>query len=115
MLTPLAPSPGSKFHVDAAGGIIWQRGPYNGWWLRIPVGNTLSSEQLLQALKDGMARAAKVPSPGAPLYVVIEEMAADPSVLGTLREQAFRFHHFHEGLTDGKSRRHLARGCANAR
>jgi len=49
-----------------------------------------------------MSRAGAEPAPGAALYVCVYELFADPAVLGMLREQGFRFHHFHPSTAEGR-------------
>ena len=105
-LTPRAPHPtdGAEYVAEESG-IYWQRGPFQSWWLRLGVGGRMLPpyQTLVMALDEVFRRGEAAPNPGAAVYVGVQELACDSTLLGLLRARGFRFHHFHKSEADGAS------------
>jgi hypothetical protein len=106
-LTPYLPAE-LPSGVDAASsgcehnGIVWQRGPFNSWWLRVGTkgSKTPSHSAFSAALDEAEARAAAAPTPGAAVYVCVNELAMEPAATGLLRAHGYKFHHYHKPVVN---------------
>jgi len=101
-LTPPAPGDGaSETNCGPAArdesGIVWQRGPYKSWWLRLGTGwsQMPSFGELSAALDEAIRRAKETKPFGTAVYVGVQELAMEPGVSSLLRARGFQYHHFH--------------------
>ena len=101
-LTPPAPLEGASETscgptAHDGSGIVWQRGPYRSWWLRLGIGLSRlpSFAQLSTALDEAIQRAKETKPFGTAVYVGVQELAMEPGISSLLRARGFQYHHFH--------------------
>ena len=82
--------------------MLWQRGPYQSWWLRLGVGHRpLPSYATLAGAVDEAIRRAAAVTGGAAVYVGVHELETDSVFLGLLRARGFRYHHYQKPEVGG--------------
>ena len=102
-LTPPLPTPDAANSTKSGpvvvhNGILWQRGPYRSWWLRLGhLGASLPAQrEMSEALDEAIVRAKNASAIGAAAYVGVPECLVEPRLMALLKERGFRYHHYHD-------------------
>ena len=87
-LTPPLPTPDAANSTKSGpvvvhNGILWQRGPYRSWWLRLGhLGASLPAQrEMSEALDEAIVRAKNASAIGAAAYVGVPECLVEPRLM----------------------------------